>query len=186
MRQVILLGACVVLGGCVAPNQLHGYVPDPAVGPTYEQAAKSRLIIANHEAADVLLSQGATSLDRAKPILTATLVDLDNLKQSSRLGRLISEHIASRFTQRGLSVVEMKMRGSIFVQESEGELLLSREVQNISQSHSAQAVIVGTYARSQDYVYVTAKLVRSIDHVVLAAHNYVLPLDSNVSAMLSR
>jgi TolB-like protein len=85
-----------------------------------------------------------------------------------------------------MSVIEMKMRGSIFVQKNEGELLLSREVQDISDSHSAQAVIVGTYARSQNYVYVTAKLVRSIDNMVLGAYNYVLPLDSNVSAMLSR
>jgi len=185
MRQIVL-GACVVLSGCVAPNQLNDHTPEAYVGPTYEQAAESKLITANYRAADILLNQGTSSLDRAKPILTATLVNLDNLKQSSRLGRLISEHIASRFTQRGLSVVEMKMRGSIFVQENEGELLLSREVQSISQAHSAQAVIVGTYARSQHYVYVTAKLVRSIDSVVLAAHNYVLPLDGNVSAMLSR
>ena len=85
-----------------------------------------------------------------------------------------------------MPVIEMKMRGTIFMQKAEGELLLSREVQNITASHSAQAVVVGTYARARDYVYVTVKLVRSIDSEVLAAHDYVLPLDSNIASMLPR
>lgn len=165
------------------PLALSGCV---ATGPTYEQASNSELIASNYAAADDLLAQTGTSLDPAKPILAATLVDIDNLDRSSRLGRLISEHVASRIAQRGMSVVEMKMRGAIFMRKSEGELLLSREVQDITRSHSAQAVMVGTYAQAQDYVYVTLKLVRSVDSLVLAAHNYALPLDSNVGSMLPR
>lgn len=157
-----------------------------ATGPTYEDASDSKLIASNYAAADELLAQTGTALDPAKPILAATLVDIDDVDHSSRLGRLISEHVASRIAQRGMSIVEMKMRGAIFMRKSEGELLLSREVRDITRSHSAQAVIVGTYARAQDYVYVTLKLVRSIDSEVLAAHNYALPLDSNVSSLLPR
>jgi TolB-like protein len=180
------LYAAILLSGCATPPEAFGPHWDAGALPTYERAKNSRLIAANYAAADSLLEHAGPSVDRSQPILTATLVNIDNLNQSSRLGRLISEHLSSRFTQQGLQVIEMKMRGSIFVQESEGELLLSREVKDISASHSAQAVIVGTYARGQDYVYVTAKLVRSADNVVLAAENYVLPLDSNVSALLSR
>ena len=182
------LGLCAVilLSGCATPPEFLTPPEDSAALPTYERAKYSRLIASNYAAADSLLQHAGAALDRTRPILTATLVNIDNLNQSSRLGRLISEHLSSRFTQQGMQIVEMKMRGTIFVQESEGELLLSREVKDISASHSAQAVIVGTYARGQDYVYVTAKLVRSADNVVLAAENYVLPLDSNVSALLSR
>lgn len=167
--------ACAVsvcLCGCVA------------TGPTYEQAADSRLIAFNYAAADHLLAQSALGFD--KPILTATLVNIDDLHQSSRLGRLISEQVASRFAQQGVPVIEMKMRGTIFMQKAEGELLLSREVQDITASHSAQAVVVGTYARAREYVYVTVKVVRSVDHQVIAAHDYVLPLDGNIASMLPR
>ena len=169
---------------CVGPMQ--GSNAGVNSEPTYERAAQSKLIQANHRAADSLLTQGQPSLEPFKPILTATFVSIDNLNQSSRLGRVISEHVASRFTQRGVPVIEMKMRGTIFVDSGQGELLLSREVQDISQSHKAQAVIVGTYARAERYVYVTAKLVRSVDNTILAAYDYVLPLDSNVSSMLTR
>ena len=172
MKAVSLLPA-VLLCGCVATP-----------GPTYDDAANSRLIAFNYAAADHLVAQSRIATDASKPVLTATLVNIDDLNQSSRLGRLISEHVASRLAQQGVPVVEMKMRGSIFMQKSEGELLLSREVKDITASHSAQAVVVGTYAQARDYVYVTVKLVRSTDNEVLAAHNYVLPLDSNIRAML--
>jgi TolB-like protein len=170
MRWTWLLA--ILLSGCVAP------------GPTYEKAEQSELIKANYAAADRLYEQGKGDLDPDKPILTATLVSIDDLNQSSRLGRLISEQFASRFAQQGMTVVEMKMRGNIFVQRSVGELLLSREVQDISASHHAQAVVVGTYATAQDYVYVTVKLVRSVDNEILAAHDYALPLDGDVLWLL--
>jgi TolB-like protein len=182
----LALYAAILLSGCATPPEFLGVHPDAGAVPTYERAQNSRLIAFNYAAADKLLQHASPSLDRAKPILTATLVNIDNLHQSSRLGRLISEHLSSRFTQQGMQVIEMKMRGTIFVQAGEGELLLSREVKDISASHRAQAVIVGTYASGQDYIYVTTKLVRSADNVVLAAESYVLPMDSNLSAMVAR
>ena len=173
MRLAILLST-ISLCGCIA------------TGPTYEDAANSRLIACNYAAADRLLVHTNPVLDRSKPILAATLVNIDDLDQSCRLGRLIAEHVASRLAQQGMPIIEMKMRGNVFMRKSEGELLLSREVKEITASHSAQAVVVGTYAQAQDYVYVTVKLVRSVSNEVLAAENYVLPLDSNIRSMLSR
>lgn len=166
---------------CVLAVLLTGCM---AMGPTYEEAANSRLIASNYAAADDLVDQSRAVLDPAKPVLAATLVSIDDLERSSRLGRLVSEHVGSRLAQHGLLVVEMKMRGTIFMRRSEGELLLSRDVQEIADSHRAQAVVVGTYAAARDYVYVTVKLVRSVDNAILAAHNYALPRDSNIGAML--
>lgn len=166
----------LLLCGCASLND----------GPTYERAADSKLIESSYAAADIVLSQARGALDADKPILTATLVSIDELTQSSSLGRLISEHLASRLAQQGMAVIEMKMRGTIFTQRGVGEMLLSRDVREIASSHNAQAVVVGTYAASPDYVYVTVKLVRSTDSQILGAHNYVLPADTNVKGLLAR
>jgi TolB-like protein len=154
-------------------------------GPTYEAAANSKLIESSYAGADAVLAQARGTLDRDQPILAATLVNIDELTQSSSLGRLISEHLASRLAQQGMSVIETKLRGTIFMQRTEGEMLLSRDVREIASSHNAQAVVVGTYAISRDYIYVTVKLVRSTDSHILGAHNYVLPADSNVKGLLA-
>ena len=155
-----------------------------ALGPTYEQAAESQLIAFNYAAADHLLTQALPSLDHTKPVVATTLVSIDDPNQSSRLGRLISEHMASRLTQSGMPVVRAANRSSVLVPKAESATALSRDAQEITASHGDQAVMVGTYARARDYVYVTVKLVRSGDNLVVAAYNYVLPLDTNIESML--
>ena len=164
--------ASLVLSGCV-------------LGPTYEDAAESRLIAFNYAASDHLLTQGLPALDPTRPVATTTLVSIDDPNRSSLLGRLISEHVASRLTQSGLPVIGAAFGGGNgYGPKAEGALPLSREARDVPAASSAQAVVVGTYARARDYVYVTMKLVRSADSVVLAAYNYVLPLDSNIESML--
>lgn len=155
-----------------------------ASGPTYEAAENSRLIRANYSAVESLMDSSRYRLDKSLPIVVATLVNVDALTESSRFGRALSEQIGSRFTKLGYSVVELKLRENVFVKQGEGEFLLSREVKDISRNHQAQAVVVGTYAEGRDYVYVHLKLIGIHDNLVMAAHDYVLPLDSNVRALL--
>lgn len=153
-------------------------------GPTYEAAENSRFIQANYTAVEDLLSSAKARLDKNLPIVVATLVNVDALTESSRFGRALSEQVSAKFTKLGYSVVELKLRENIFVKQAEGELLLSREVKDISRNHNAQAVVVGTYAEGRDYVYVNLKLVGIHDNVVMAAHDYVLPVDSNIKSLL--
>lgn len=140
------------------------------------------LITLNYRAADALL-QGVT-LGQNQPVLVATLVDQEDLGESTRLGRLISEHLSSRFSNKGVRVVELKLREHLFIKQSTGALLLSREVRDLSQSHDAQAVVVGTYTSSGQTVYVSLKLVRPEGNTVVSAHDYVLPLNANIKGLL--
>lgn len=146
--------------------------------------ARSNLIAANYEAVDALLAGMPMATDQ--PLLVATLVNVDVLTESSRLGRLFSEQIAARLTKRGFPVKELKLRENLFMKQSEGELLLSREVGEVSRAQNARAVVVGTYAASNSMLYVNLKLVNPNGNVVLAAHDYALPLDGNISDLLGR
>ena len=71
------------------------------------------------------------------------------------------------------------------MQAGQGELLLSREAREVSQAQNAQAVVVGTYAVSATVLYISLKLVSPVGNTVLAAHNYALPVDDNVRALLT-
>lgn len=161
--------ACLAITGCAFP------------GPTYEEAANSQLIATNHQAADQLLTRGG--LEQARPIVTVDVVRLNEPTRSSSLGRLISEHVASRLAQYGLPVIAMRLPGEAYLQK-DGMPLLSRELRDVTASYNAQAVVIGTYAPAVNYVYVTIKLVRTADNVLLSAHNYALPLDENIAALL--
>lgn len=136
----------------------------------------------NYEAADRLLQ--AAPLDPRRSVLVSMIVSVDRLNESSRLGRLFSEQIAGRLVQRGVPVTEVRLREQLALQPSQGELLLSRELREVSQAHDAQAVVVGTYAVSGAMVYVSLKIVNPQGNQVVAASDYALPVDDNIRGLL--
>ena len=176
--KTALLVMVFMLFGCATPVE-------PAYEkPTYEQAYNNRFIKANHSAAEALAKSVTVMLDKSQPIIVATLVNIDNLEASSTLGRTISEQLSSKLITMGYLVKEIKLRGTLFVKSNEGELLLSRELKEISTSHNAQAVVVGTYSNAGDYLYLSLKLINATSNVAIGAHDYALPVDTNVAKML--
>lgn len=147
-----------------------------------DKPVQTNLIATNYQAVDALLA--GANLDYQKPLLVATLVNVDVLTESSRLGRLFSEQMTARMARLGYSVKELKLRDNLFMKQSEGELLLSREVRDVSQAHNAQAVVVGTYAASGSMLYVNLKLVNPNGNIVLAGYDYALPMDANIKDLL--
>jgi TolB-like protein len=154
------------------------------------------LVRASYKAADKLLDgiddieflqPREDGMDAKQPILVTSFVNIDNLQESSTFGRVVGEQIGSRIAQYGYKMIEMKMRtGSIFVQEQTGELILSRQLRQISFQHDAYAIVVGTYAVSKGSVYVTAKLVRAKDSVILSSYDYWLPVGPDTKQMLRK
>lgn len=169
--------AALGLQGCA--SAINGYYyGDRATG-----TSRVDLIEVNERATDALLLNAP--LDASQPVLVATLVHVDRLAESSRLGRIFAEQIAGRMVQRGLRVTEVKLRENLVLHRDQGELLLSREVREVSQAQNAQAVVVGTYAVSASALYITLKLVNPVGNTVVAAYNYAVPVDENVRALLN-
>ena len=176
MNKIILFACLSLLLGC--QNTPHR---NPLIN-------HNSYIESTYAAVDKLsaqLSQHTHYLNKNEPILVATLVSVDELESASRLGRSISEQVAARLTQKGFNVVEVKLRGSLFVKRAEGELLLSREIAQISQSYKAPAVVVGTYAPATNFVHINLKVVSADSQLVLAAEDYGLPLDENTKTLLN-
>ena len=167
-----------LLAAAVAPGCASYYYGD--VGSA--SGLQADLLQANQQAADALLQ--SARLDPRASVLVATLVNVDRLGESSRLGRLCSEQIAGRLVQRGVPVTEVRLREQLALQPAQGELLLSRELREIARSQNAAVVLVGTYSPASDYTYVSIKLVRTEDSRILRGHDYALPNDRDVQRLL--
>lgn len=144
----------------------------------------ANILAVNYKAADSLLESLPVELEKDNPILVATFLDLDDLSDSSTFGRVVSEHFASRFNQKGYTTIEMKLRANVFIKEHSGEFLLSREMEEISTKHRAQAVVVGTYAVASKKVYLTARVINVSDGRVLASYDYNVPIGHDTFKML--
>lgn len=154
-------------------------------GPSYEDAANNLFVPTNYRAAETLLAQLQGRLPAGQTLIVATVVNIDALERSSTLGRLISEHVSSRFAQAGYRVIEMKFRNNVYMAQGQGELMLTREIREIASSHDAQAVVVGSYGQSNDLIFINLKVIQPYTNVALAVHDYALPLDANIRAMLT-
>ena len=142
------------------------------------------LVANSHRVTERLVDTSQQILDREKPIIVASLVDVTDLEHSSVLGRIVGEQISSRLTQLGYTTREMRFRGNILVREGDGELALSRDVQKISKTQEAQAVVTGGYAVADNTVYVTLRLIRAHDSLVISSFDYSLPKNKNISSLL--
>ena len=171
--------ASAVLAGCAnnaAPVRVE---------PTYQEAASNQFIQSSRDAVAKLTTGFDMNSLGGGPVLVATVVNVNDLSRAAPLGRTLSEQYATSMAASGFNVKEIKLRGDVFVREGQGELLLSREVREVSQAQNAQAVVVGTYAVSASVVYISLKLVNPVGNQVIAAHNYAVPADENVRTLLA-
>ncbi|MDF1615186.1 FlgO family outer membrane protein [Desulfurivibrio dismutans] len=104
---------------------------------------------------------------RTKLILTS-LVDLDNLDNSSRFGRTVSESLATQLFRHGFAVEEVRKADSLIFRDPGGELVLSRDVGRLARAHEAHAVVAGTYSLTRQTVIVNLRLLDATSHSVLS------------------
>jgi TolB-like protein len=171
-----ILAFSIGLGACSNP-------------PTYADLTVNNFIVANYDATDALLRKNVVSkqerLLAPEPLLITSMVNIDNVKQSSRLGRAVAEQVGARFTDLGYKVIDLRMRqAGVLVKSDTGELALSRDVKELASEHQARAILVGTYAEALNLVYITLKLLDANSGQVMAAHTYALPLDKDNLALL--
>jgi TolB-like protein len=148
--------------------------------PTYaidgvSHASRSNVIIkSTYDGVDLLFERSLAVITPDNNILATSIVNVSDVNASSDLGRMMTEQVAGRIAQKGLKVVELKLRTDISV-NGEGELLLSREYQDLRQSYGAQAAVTGTYAVGASFIHVNLKLIALESGQILSSVDFVIP-----------
>lgn len=166
------------------PLMLGACATNPEKSTDYTAVSANAFVAANYRAADALALQLRGKLLDDKPLIMATLVNIDALEQTSMLGRLVSEQLSTRLAQGGMKMLEMKLRNSVYLKRGQGELMLTREIGDVASAHNAQAVVVGSYAETREAVFINVKVIQPTTNLVLAGHDYVLAKESTVRSML--
>jgi TolB-like protein len=166
MHAAAALTASVCLAGCAT---------GPVAGAQADNVVRSSYIQYTYNGADAIAVQVRSAV--VSPVLVASLANVDQLDKSSIFGKISSDEIGSRLSQRGFLVVEARMR-DVFVVKPGGEFMLSNEIRKIAEQQKAYSVLVGTYADLGSQALVSLKLIRISDSAVLAASDYVVPMSA--------
>jgi len=137
-----------------------------------------------YQGADRVIDTASPQLSRGKPIIVATAVNVDDLDDSSTFGRLASQLVSSRLSQRGYLVRDVTYTGALSITPETGEMVLSREAHKLAAEADAQAVVAGAYAVGGEKIYLNIRLLGAVDGRVLSATDLVVPLDPNTHRMV--
>ena len=171
LLMVLFLSGCTVFNG----TQLEGVL-----------GADENLVSLSYQITKKLKESAIPRLmprNPDHPLLITTFVDNNDLTRTSHFGRVLQEHITSRFVQLGYTVKEIKLRESLLVRPKSGETMLSRDINAINPSVSAQAILVGTYSYAQRTMYISARLINPENSTIISSVDYRLIMDENMLAM---
>ena len=186
MKQMIrpLLVASVwlfILGAAAGCSDLNGTRLEPALGNDVN------LVRLGDRVAATLINQTKLRIfpyHPDQPIMVTTLVNNDNLEQTSSFGRSFQNNIAAGFVTRGYPVRETNLHLERLGKDNKGDFMLTRELKLLAYQQRAQAVVVGTYTMANRVMYLSVRLVNPIDQGILAAYENKLYLDADSLKML--
>lgn len=175
---VVLLFQVLLAASCSGKSK--DAVPT-ATSPAYVEAQELKLKI--RELADQMLATTPNSALDGLVAMPTSFVDLDNKARTSGLGNLFGESLIYEFNQRGFPVREYHLTGNIDVILGQGDFALLRKGLVSTANQKWAALIVGTYYRTKDAVFINARLVRANDGMVLRTGQLVLVNNALVASL---
>lgn len=173
----LLIGLLVLCGSCSTFNCTR---LENALG------GSTNLIQFSYTIAEHLLDRAQPPLVPGHPnmpILVTTFVDNNDLQQTSRLGRILQEHITSRLVQLGYTVRETKLANTLHITPKSGETILSRDLTELNGTQQAQAILAGTISRTSRVLYISARFINPANSNILATDDYQLCMDNDILEM---
>lgn len=151
--------------------------PDPRFVSAQELKLKVRELV------DQMLDTWPNDALKNIVAVPASFVSLDDFNQTSGFGRYLAEAMFYEFNQRGVSVREYRFPGTIETHPRGGEFALSRALSKIQVRQDWAAVVLGTYYRDKEALFVNARMVRASDGMVLRTAQLVLPMNDMLKRM---
>ncbi|MBF0343652.1 MAG: hypothetical protein HQL06_05400 [Nitrospirae bacterium] len=118
------------------------------------------------------------------PVIVTTFQNLDNLKETNRLGRLIAESLIHEFQVRRWTVIDIRLVTDVIMNES-GEFSLSRDIKKIKDLYNIGAIVTGTYSIGDDCIVVNARLMNINTGVVQSSGQVAIPF-SGIESLLQK
>jgi len=136
-------------------------------------------------AEDLVLSAVPPLIPRSDqmPVLVTTFVSNSDLEKTSSFGRLLQEHLSSRLVQLGYTVKELKLANNLYIEPQSGETILTRDLTQLDPNLNAQAIVVGTFTRTNRMLYLSSRLINPATNIIISSNDYKLCMDDDILAM---
>lgn len=142
------------------------------------------LIAVSYSIADALIERLKVRPLPFSPILVASFVESGKAEKATNFGRMMADFIASRLSMSGFRVVEIRAGEQIRLVRDSGDLLLTGEPAEAGASAKAQAIVAGSYTKSNRGIYVSARILRADNQQIISSVDLHLPLSYELMLLL--
>ncbi|MCI4626381.1 MAG: hypothetical protein L3V56_10525 [Candidatus Magnetoovum sp. WYHC-5] len=122
---------------------------------------------------------------KVSPLLVTTFVNLNTLKKTSPFGRAFSELLMTQLQGRGYVITEMRVGNVIDIKNDSGEFVLTRDVKDLLVSHSANAIVAGTYTITKESVILNGRLISLTDNSIIASWTNSVVRTKEINSLLT-
>ncbi|MCK5405294.1 MAG: hypothetical protein KAI75_08670, partial [Desulfobulbaceae bacterium] len=123
--------------------------------------------------------------DNNERLILTTVVSLDDLYQTTRFGRTLTEALSTCLFQYGFGVVEIRKSEDLLIKGKAGELVLTRDAALIARQQEARAIVAGTYSLTAGSVIINLKLLGADSSEVLSVAGMEIPRGGAIDSLLS-
>jgi len=172
----VLLFLLLVFSGATGCSKLNGTRLEPVLG------GDVNLVRLGDKVVEELVAQPVPPLIPFRgdqPILVSTLVNNEDLQQTSPFGRSFQNNLIAGFAQRGYAVKELKLRRDLLIKLHQGEFMLTRNLAEMAPVQRAQAVVVGTYTLVNRVLYLSVRLVSPTNQAIRGVYEDKIYLDED-------
>ncbi|XQW84739.1 FlgO family outer membrane protein [Thalassotalea piscium] len=149
--------------------------------PTLTQVQANQMI---HQRMMILankLFSTAQGIVPSKPVAVGTFLPVSQLGEKlmptdNLIGHQVQESLITLGTQAGLNVIEFKTMPSVKLQ-SNYDIMLSRNIEELSNNFNAYYYLTGTYTEQTDSYIVNARIIELKTQRVVAAATDYIPID---------
>jgi FlgO protein len=150
----------------------------------YLQNRDADLVEESYDATERLHKKILNKIPKNSLIVVSTLLNVDNLNQTSSFGRIVSDQIASAFNSLGYQVIGMEMPIDLFVLEDGGRFHLSDETKAMLRHYKAATLVGGVYAPGKQNGYVSLRMVDINSKHIIAATDFSVPMGPDAKMMM--
>ena len=117
-------------------------------------------------------------------IILTSIVNLDDLYETSAFGRTLTESLSTTLFKYGFHVAEVRKAPSVFIRSKEGELVLSRDITLLAENQAVHGIISGTYSLTPTTVILNVRLLDATSQEVLSVAGMELQRTRNINYLL--
>jgi len=108
------------------------------------------------------------------PIAVASIVNLENYKQTDKLGNVIEENLIHEMQVRGFKVVDYKTMPTIKIGKN-GDYAFSRLLYELKKEQHINYVLAGTYTKYRGGIAINCRLIDLRSNVVVSSAQTYIP-----------